>query len=201
MIVSLSEQGDSSRPIGEALNTVTRRIILTGAPGAGKTAIVRRLELDGFRVVEEAATDLIALRQAEGVLEPWTEPTFIDDVLALQQRREVGAMALTAPVVIFDRSPACSLALARHLGRVPSTALSEAVEAMAGSSADCRVLLVRGLGFVTPTAARRLSLAEAQRFECLHEAVYRELGFEPIDIPPGPLQQRANLARRLAAGS
>jgi predicted ATPase len=34
-----------------------RRFIITGAPGAGKTAIVRQLELDGFGVVEEAATN------------------------------------------------------------------------------------------------------------------------------------------------
>ena len=33
-----------------------RRFVITGAPGAGKTAIVRQLELDGFSVVEEAAT-------------------------------------------------------------------------------------------------------------------------------------------------
>src|SRR6266566_4127482 len=37
-----------------------RRFIITGAPGAGKTAIIRQLELDGFGVVEEAATDVIA---------------------------------------------------------------------------------------------------------------------------------------------
>jgi predicted ATPase len=44
-----------------------RRFILTGAPGSGKTAIIRQLELDGFAVVEEAATDVIALEQARGV--------------------------------------------------------------------------------------------------------------------------------------
>ncbi|MBM0260113.1 AAA family ATPase, partial [Micromonospora sp. 4G55] len=35
--------------------------ILTGAPGSGKTAILRQLEIDGHAVVEEAATDVIAL--------------------------------------------------------------------------------------------------------------------------------------------
>jgi hypothetical protein len=35
--------------------------ILTGAPGSGKTAILRQLELNGHTVVEEAATDVIAL--------------------------------------------------------------------------------------------------------------------------------------------
>jgi predicted ATPase len=47
-----------------------KRFILTGAPGAGKTAIIRQLELDGFSVVEEAATDIIALEQTRGLAEP-----------------------------------------------------------------------------------------------------------------------------------
>ena len=40
-----------------------KRFIITGAPGAGETAIIRQLELDGFSVVEEAATDVIAAAQ------------------------------------------------------------------------------------------------------------------------------------------
>jgi predicted ATPase len=44
-----------------------RSFILTGTPGSGKTAIIRQLELDGFSVVEEAATDVIALGRARGV--------------------------------------------------------------------------------------------------------------------------------------
>ena len=41
-----------------------KRYILTGAPGSGKTAILRQLEREGFGVVDEAATDVIALEQA-----------------------------------------------------------------------------------------------------------------------------------------
>ena len=61
--------------------------ILTGAPGAGKTVVLRGLELAGFAAVEEAATDIIAWRQANGCPEPWREPTFIDAILELQARR------------------------------------------------------------------------------------------------------------------
>ena len=39
------------------------RYILTGAPGAWKTVLLRALERAGHAVVEEAATDLIALAQ------------------------------------------------------------------------------------------------------------------------------------------
>jgi predicted ATPase len=60
-----------------------RRFIITGAPGAGKTAILRQLELDGFSVVEEAATDVITAALAQGADQPWTHPSFIDAVAKL----------------------------------------------------------------------------------------------------------------------
>jgi predicted ATPase len=68
-----------------------RRFVITGAPGAGKTAILRQLELDGFRVVEEAATDVIAAAQARGTAEPWTDPSFVDHVANLQRERQIRA--------------------------------------------------------------------------------------------------------------
>jgi len=68
-----------------------RRFIITGAPGAGKTAIIRQLELDGFSVVEEAATDVIAAAQAGGTAEPWTDPSFIDVIAGLQNTRQIRA--------------------------------------------------------------------------------------------------------------
>lgn len=51
--------------------------ILTGAPGSGKTAVLRLLETLGYPVVEEAATDVIALANALGCEEPWCDPGFI----------------------------------------------------------------------------------------------------------------------------
>jgi predicted ATPase len=55
------------------------------------------------------------------------------------------------------------------------------------------VFFVRNQGYVEPTAARRISLAESLAFEELHELTYRELGFEPIEVPAGPLSWRAGL--------
>jgi hypothetical protein len=66
-----------------------RRFIITGAPGAGKTAIIRRLELDGFSVVEEAATDVIAAAHAQGTVEPWRHPSFLDGIAHLQRERQL----------------------------------------------------------------------------------------------------------------
>src|ERR1700678_3277797 len=93
-----------------------RKLILTGAPGSGKTAIIRQLELDGFNVVEEAATDIIALEQARGVAEPWKRPSFIDTIAELQRRRQLRASCETDEAQFHDRSVICTAALAVYLG-------------------------------------------------------------------------------------
>ena len=69
------------------------RVGISGAPGAGKTVIIRQLELEGFSVVEEAATDVIAAAQARGIAQPWANPSFIDDVAKLHRNREVHSAA------------------------------------------------------------------------------------------------------------
>jgi len=92
-----------------------RRFILTGAPGSGKTAIIRQLELDGFSVVEEAATDIIALERARGVAEPSKHRSFIDSIVELQRRRQIRASHDTDEMQFHDRSVICTAALAEYL--------------------------------------------------------------------------------------
>src|ERR1700761_8704508 len=102
--------------------------VLTGAPGSGKTAILRQLEQDGFMVVEEAATDVIALAHARGQAEPWANPGFADQILVLQLRREERTAADHGlATVFFDRSPVCTLALCRFLGQPVSPLLAAEV--------------------------------------------------------------------------
>jgi predicted ATPase len=169
--------------------------VLTGTPGAGKTAVLRRLELAGHAVVEEAATDTIALAHALGEDEPWREPGFADRIVRLQRRRRDDA-PVTAGPVFFDRSPVCTLALCRHLGLPPSPEV-EHEAACAVDDYERTVFFVRNLGFVRPTEARRISFADALAFEAVHEQTYRELGFDLVDVPAGPLADRVALVERL----
>jgi len=55
------------------------------------------------------------------------------------------------------------------------------------------VVLVRPLGFIEPTAARRISYQESLAFEAVHEATYREHGFTLLDVPAGPVSQRVTI--------
>ena len=177
-----------------------RRFIITGAPGAGKTAILRQLELDGFSVVEEAATDVIAAAQAQGMAQPWTHPSFIDEVAKLQQERQIRASNQPYQIQFHDRCAVCTSALAVYLGYPASPFLTSELERMKQEAIyQQQVFFVRNLGFVTPTEARRISFEETLRFEKIHEKTYRNFGFELIMVEPGSVAERVSMIKAAIA--
>jgi len=178
----------------------------------------------GYPVVAEAATDVISAEQARGVTEPWQDPEFIDKIIELQRSRQLdqsgdgqhrgglrgsspsgqhrGGLRGSSPsgqhsaglIEFYDRSPVCTLALARYAGYEPSTALSAELDRIIEQGIYRRqVFFIRPIGFIEPTAARRISYQDSLRFEQIHEAEYTRLGFELIDIGPGTPQARAAL--------
>ena len=55
---------------------MTKKYILTGGPGTGKSSLILALEQAGYATIREAAEDYIRFRQAMGQPEPWTEEDF-----------------------------------------------------------------------------------------------------------------------------
>lgn len=171
-----------------------RRYILTGAPGCGKTAILHALADRGHSVVEEAATDVIAREQARGVDTPWEDAGFVDAVVRLQQERQQQLPADGAAVQIYDRSPICTLALARYSGSPTTRALRTEVNRVVQSGIyQPMVFFIVLFGPIEPTAARRISLEDAKRFEEIHRTAYESCGYQLVDIPAGTLEHRVDL--------
>lgn len=177
-----------------------QRYILTGTPGSGKTTLLHHLRERGYSTVEEAATSVIEREQARGEAEPWTRDEFIDQIVALQCRRQTRPVPPGTTVQIYDRSPICTLALCVYLGRKPSALLRSELERIAREAVYQRqVFFIGGLGFVERTAARRISYEDSLAFEQVHRHSYYAYGYQLIDIPAAPTAERAEAVIRFLA--
>lgn len=171
---------------------MVRRYVLTGAPGSGKTVLLEALRERGHAVVEEAATDVIARQQARGVDEPWEQADFLDLVAGLQRERLREPLPESCELQFHDRSPLCTVALARFLGRPVTAALAAEVDRVIQESTFApTVFLVRPLGFIEHTAARRVDYEQALEFGEVHVEVYREHGFDIVGVPAADPPTRA----------
>jgi len=174
-----------------------KRYILTGTPGSGKTVILRQLEIDGYDVIEEAATDVIALEQARGIAEPWMNSSFIDAIVSLQRERQLRAIERPGEIQFHDRSPVCTHALATYSGYTISDLLAREMERIKREQIfEKEVFFIQNLGMVARTEARRISFEDALRFERIHEETYRTFGYQLIPIRPGTIRERADAIRR-----
>jgi len=161
-------------------------MIVTGAPGSGKTTALGEVRETGIEVVVESATDVNQQMLDVGLV-PHEQPEFLECIVALQRERRLAA---TAERQLHDRSVFCTLALARHLGAPVPAALWAEIDDVVGWFEPV-VLFVAPLGFVTPTTVRRIGYADAQRFGLLHRQVYTEYGFTIEDVPVGAPGVRA----------
>ena len=168
-----------------------KRYILTGTPGSGKTSIIHELKSQGYEVVEEAATDVIALEQANGDPEPWMQPDFIDKIVCLQKQRQITTSTALCELQFYDRSPICTYALSRYLGYPPSACLLEEMRRIERENIyQKQVFFLENLGFCQPTEARKISFEASLIFETIHAEIYTSFGYDCIKIPPHSLPKR-----------
>ncbi len=163
-------------------------IILTGAPGSGKTSLINTLKERGYQTVSEAATQLIIEKQQSGIKKPWEQSGFIDELISIQLKAVDSYESES--LVFFDRSIICTYALAQYLGRDIPKKLLIAINKL---PKDATVFHIESLDIIEQTSARTLSLSEAKAFGKLHLEVYKHFGYQPIQIPKDTIEARINL--------
>lgn len=168
-----------------------KRYILAGTPGVGKTTLLRVFDDMGYPVVEEAATDLITRHYTHGAEAPWKFPAFIDDIVALQKKRQIEAADVAGDIQFHDRAAICTYALAQYLKFEPSRALLEEIERLERENVFQRdVLFIRPLGFCIPSLVRTISYEETLLFETLHEEAYKKFGYRLVSVEKDTVEAR-----------
>lgn len=165
-----------------------RRHVLTGAPGTGKTAVLRAMP-SHVVVVAEPAREILAEERAAG--RPATfekdEDRFVD--LLLRRSIEKFEAALPAEgVVVFDRGIPDCIAYAAHLGAATGPSLRAATT----HRYDGTVMLLAPWEEIYRTDdERRMAFEDVVAF---HRAIvdsYRAAGYLPIELPRGSVAARA----------
>lgn len=161
-------------------------IILTGAPGSGKTTLINELSKLGHTTVPEAATDIIIKRQACGIKEPWQNPGFISDIFQLQRQRII--VHQHQRNVFFDRSPICTYALCKYLKKKAPTELLSYIKTMPAT----KVFFIESLDSIENNAIRTITLDEAKSFGEMHLNAYKTFNYSITYIKPDSVKNRLN---------
>ncbi len=83
----------------------TKRIVITGGPGSGKTALITYLEKEGYAVMHEISRDVIVEAKKEGIDQLFLEKPilFSEKLLEGRLKQFHEEKNCTAPILFYDR--------------------------------------------------------------------------------------------------
>lgn len=174
-----------------------RFFILTGGPGAGKTSLIEALRRRGFAGSVEAGRGVIQHQVAiSGPALHWNDPAlFAELMLSWEMRSYDMARDETGPV-FFDRGIPELTGYLKLMGLPVPAHMRKAAETFRYNH---RVFaLPPWLEIFGQDAERKQDFAEAVRtFEAVTGA-YRELGYDLIEVPRVPVEERVEFVLAMA---
>lgn len=159
------------------------------AAGSGKTSLILALAEAGLAVSQESGRAIIREQQAQGgTALPWLDPRLFARCMQDRELQAYRAARATGDKVFFDRGLPDVIGYLRLSGLTVPAALMRAA----------RCLRYQPQVFVLPhwpaiyhtDAERRQTAEQAQRTCDAMRQVYQELGYQLVEIPLLPLQQR-----------
>lgn len=175
--------------------------VITGGPGAGKTAIVERLAARGFLTVAESGRDILRQQVAiGGNAVHWGDAEAYRDLMLSRGMADYERMLGEAGgPVFFDRGVTELVGYCRLIGVPVPEHVRRAAE----------LYRYNPIVFLAPPwpeiyvndGLRKQDVAEAMRTSTLAGEVYAEFGYDVVEIPKAPVAERAAfvLARADAA--
>ncbi len=163
-----------------------RRIVITGAPGTGKTVLVASLACFGVTVGEPARELIAEHHAATGKPSFDGAPEMFVDLLVERSIEKFDSVP-EARNVIYDRGLPDCVAYARVSGVNPDRALAAAV---ARRYPNPVVVAPPWEEIYTTDDMRRATFEQVAAFHSVLLGAYDELGYELVELPKSSIKER-----------
>ena len=174
----------------------SKRIVITGGPGTGKTALIRHLEATGHYCLHEIIRDMTLEAKNNGTKEAVTNPLlFVEDPLEFNRRILEGrirqfqhAAKVHHPVVFYDRGLPDVIAYMHYFGQEYDLSFKEPCMRL---RYDAAIVLPPWKAIYRQDEERLERFEEAVDIHHQLVATYQDFGYEVLKLEPGTLEQRA----------
>ena len=165
-----------------------RRILITGGPGAGKTAMLEELERRGYCVVPEVARTIIMNRRRDGLPSRPSPVEFALQVLQSDAEQYESSYSDISDLAFFDRGILDSLGMLAQLDRLSSSDRDRFLERYPYQQP----------AFIFPPW-REIYQADAERDQTFEQAVqihdwlrrwYSRCDYDLLEVPFGSIRER-----------
>lgn len=174
----------------------SRRIIISGGPGSGKTTLIDALHARGHACRAEVSRQLIREQHAcGGALLPWRDLPGFAAECERRMRAQLGETGVRG-LVFFDRGLPDIVAYLHHAGLPPPSGLFDEARAYT----PLVFLAPPWPAIFTQDPERPQTYLDAVALHAELERAYRDCGFEIVPLPRADVATRvAFVERKLAA--
>lgn len=169
--------------------------VLTGAPGVGKTSLLKELEKASFKCIPEPARIILAeqrSRQSEAL--PEKNPKLFCELLLQRSIQDYQLHRNSDELVLFDRGVSDNIAYAGGFNLDVAPYVSEAKKYPYSKT----VLLLPPWEEIYATdSERRMNFRQVCEFHNLICDAYKKLGYDLVEVPRCAIQERADFVKKL----
>lgn len=168
----------------------TKRIIITGGPGSGKTALINYLEKEGYPVMQEISRQVILEAQKEGIEQLFLEnPILFSEKLLMGRLRQFKeADNYAGPILFYDRGIPDVTAYMDFLNtHYPENFSTSCLE----NRYDKIFVLPPWEDIYQKDNERYESFEEAKKIFNYLKNSYKKYGYTVYEVPVGSIKERA----------
>lgn len=178
----------------------TKKIVITGGPGTGKTTIVQSLKDEGYACLPEISRQVILEARASGIEQLFLENPllFSEKLLEGRERQYIEAKNHSDEIVFIDRGIPDIIAYMDYMDEPSPYSFEKACKEC---TYDLVFLLPPWEEIYIPDNERYENFEQAVNIHDFLEKTYKRFGYETIEVPTGKIDHRTNFIEEVIKNS